>query len=678
MNVNMHRNLSVGMKLGIGFGIMVVVAGALGASGWLGVRSITEKAAIEARAVACERQFQQCRLQEKDFEIRGFGSAEGGRSADALHKESLDALRGQMEQLAGSDLDARERDSVQAMLTGLGPYEAAFGEAVAARREMDNVFAEWRRVGWAFTKAVEETMEREIDAPMEAERKAGNADKLAIWARLDGGFNEEIHAPFLLLRVTATHFTATKEDDQWDGYQKQLSTLKRNFSTYAEDAVQNDALALGAAIGKMEAILRDYEKHGERYHAAVLRQREAAVKMAAAGRGMEDQYSKLSKDIIEALDSFSRKTMTTLGLLCLAGVLVGILLAVGSTRSITRPLTGVVSHLSQISSGDVSRDVVAESLNRGDEIGALARALQQVSLGLRGMLKDVTHGVQTLAASSTEMSSVAGHMSSGASQTTSKATTVAAAAEEMSANAASVAAGMEQATSSLGSVAAATEQMSATIGEIASNSEKARAISSDATEQAQGVAGLMQQLGAAAREIGKVTETINSISSQTNLLALNATIEAARAGAAGKGFAVVANEIKDLAQQTATATEEIKARIAGIQTSTHAAVTDVDRITQVIQEVGNIVTTIAVAIEEQASVTRDMARNIAEASSGVRDANERVAQTAAVSQEIARDIAGVNASSEEMSSSSEQVQVGAAELSQLAEQLSSMVGRFRT
>jgi hemerythrin-like metal-binding protein len=187
----------------------------------------------------------------------------------------------------------------------------------------------------------------------------------------------------------------------------------------------------------------------------------------------------------------------------------------------------------------------------------------------------------------------------------------------------------------------------------------------------------MKQLGSAAQEIGKVTETITSISSQTNLLALNATIEAARAGAAGKGFAVVANEIKELAQQTATATEEIKGRISGIQSSTGAAIADVDKIAGVIREVGEIVATIATAIEEQASVTRDMARNIAEATGGVKDANQRVSQTAAVSQEIARDIASVNTASGEMTTASQQVQASAMDLSQLAEQLKAMVGRFK-
>src|ERR1035438_9203563 len=110
--------------------------------------------------------------------------------------------------------------------------------------------------------------------------------------------------------------------------------------------------------------------------------------------------------------------------------------------------------------------------------------------------------------------------------------------------------------------------MTSTISEIAGNSEKARRITGDATRQAARITGQIQQLGHAAHEIGKVTETITEMSSQTNLLALNATIEAARAGSAGKGFAVVANEIKALAQQTAAATEDIKSRVAGVQSAT--------------------------------------------------------------------------------------------------------------
>jgi methyl-accepting chemotaxis protein len=160
-------------------------------------------------------------------------------------------------------------------------------------------------------------------------------------------------------------------------------------------------------------------------------------------------------------------------------------------------------------------------------------------------------------------------------------------------------------------------------------------------------------------------------------LALNATIEAARAGSAGKGFAVVANEIKELAQQTASATEDIKTRIAGVQSSTAGSIAEIGKISQVIREVSDIVGAIAAAIEEQATVTKDIARNIGEATSGVRDANSRVAESSQVTQSIAHEIAGVDQATRTMADGSENVRASATDLSKLAEALQTTVAKFQ-
>lgn len=285
---------------------------------------------------------------------------------------------------------------------------------------------------------------------------------------------------------------------------------------------------------------------------------------------------------------------------------------------------------------------------------------------IQAMMRDIAGNAGGLSSSATELSAVSGQMGSYVREMSEKTHTVAAAAEEASANTVSVAA-------SLTSVAGATEQMSATGVEIASNSEKARTVSTEPAHQAEAVPSMMNDLGHAAQEIGQVSETIASISAQINLRALNATIEAARAGAAGKGFAVVANEIKELAQQTAATTEDIKTRIGRIQASTGGGNRDIDKISHVIQEVGEILATIAAAIEEQSVVTRDVATTITQACNGVRDSNERVSQTAEVSQTIAKDIAEVNATLSEVRDGGEQVQESANELSKLSEQLLEMV-----
>jgi methyl-accepting chemotaxis protein len=139
---------------------------------------------------------------------------------------------------------------------------------------------------------------------------------------------------------------------------------------------------------------------------------------------------------------------------------------------------------------------------------------------------------------------------------------------------------------------------------------------------------------------------------------------------------VVATEIKALAQQTASATEDIKGRIAGVQSATAGGVAEIAKISQVITEVSSIVDSIAAAIEEQSVATRDIAKNIADASQGVAEANARVSETSQVSREIAKDIVGVDQAAGEMASGSDHIRIKAGELSRVAESLQVTVARF--
>jgi methyl-accepting chemotaxis protein len=312
-----------------------------------------------------------------------------------------------------------------------------------------------------------------------------------------------------------------------------------------------------------------------------------------------------------------------------------------------------------------------------DELQELSNNFNLFVLKLQQMFKNVVQGVVTISSATTELSAIAEQMSGGATHVSEQSNSVATAAEEMSVNMDSVAAATEQTTTNMNIVASAAEEMTATINDVRNNTEQASMVTAEAVAEAKSATVKVQELGVAANEISKVTEVITDISGQTNLLALNATIEAARAGEAGKGFAVVANEIKELAKQTADATGQIKSQIEDIQNSTADTVTQIERITAVINNVNDTVSTITSAVSEQASATDEIASNVAQAAQGLAEVNENVAQSSAVAGQIAQDITMVNQSATEMATSSREVQSSAIELSETAEKLKDMVGGFK-
>lgn len=345
-------------------------------------------------------------------------------------------------------------------------------------------------------------------------------------------------------------------------------------------------------------------------------------------------------------------------------------------NSIVSPIKSIGEGLEDIAQGE--GDLTSRlQVDREDEIGELAHWFNVFVEKLQVMIGQIQSNLNTLNTSVEQLTSVSGNLSEGADDASEKSNTVAAAANQMSANMEAVAHASEEAATNVNMIASATEEMSATVNEIAGNTSKARQVSEQAVEKTTSASNRMDELGGAALEISKVTETITEISEQTNLLALNATIEAARAGEAGKGFAVVANEIKELAKQTSEATLEIRQKIEAIQQSTDLSVKEMGDINVVINDVNEIVNTIATAVEEQSASTGEISNNVSNAAQGIAEVNENVSQSSTVSEEISEQISGVSQVSGVIQGDSNKVNNQAGELSALSRQLEDIVGQFK-
>lgn len=274
---------------------------------------------------------------------------------------------------------------------------------------------------------------------------------------------------------------------------------------------------------------------------------------------------------------------------------------------------------------------VTEQVNRMNIVGELSNAANELS------------------AASESLSASAVQMTSSSATTTEQANIAARSASELSAG--------------VRVVATNTEEMRASIREIAQNANHASTMSKATQTEAQATNNTIKKLGDSSAEIGHVIKVISSIAQQTNLLALNATIEAARAGEAGRGFAVVANEVKELARQTATATEDITAKIGAIQHDSSEAVKAIVSITGSIEKLNAIAGSIATSVEEQSAASQEVARVVQDSSVGV--------------DRIADNIKAVSSAASNTSEGSVTVQTSAKSLQELAARLQVMVKRVQ-
>ncbi|WP_321491441.1 methyl-accepting chemotaxis protein [uncultured Desulfobacter sp.] len=648
----MSSYVKLGTKINFGFGIVLVLLIAAAAVGINGLSKVVRETTDAIDTGDLVQEMYKARQQEKNFIIRKDTSY-----VDAVLKNA-DELKEDIEAIKTRSRDPKTIQHMDDMIRMVDKYKQEFQEYVNLEhgvREADTAMEASARQVESAARAILEASRGECDRLIAQDadvRKLANVIKSAEHA-------ETMIQLALQCRRYEKNFMIRNEESYFikvNGIIDQLVDMGKD-----NNSIIQALNGYRQAFSKIKQ-LKDSQKGIDKAMVTCAREVQDIVNSSLAAQQLKT----------------NRQIAMSKGLLIGVSVL-AVLLGIGTAIFIRR------SVLSQLGSDPAEIADIANNIAQGNlavkfdlqKNNGVYKDMKLMAQNLSQMLSDIIESVQTLTASSTELSAISEQITTSSKQTADRSNNVAASAEEMATNMNSVAAATEQTSASIQVIVAAAEEMSATINEIAGNTAKGSETTSRAVDAAKQVSLKVDALGKAASEISKVTETIADISEQTNLLALNATIEAARAGEAGKGFAVVAGEIKTLAQQTASATKEISEKIAGVQTTTNESVTAIGMIVEIINEVNDIVTTVAAAIEEQAATTQEIANNVAQASQGVQEVNENVNQTSAVAAEVTKDITQVSNATEEMNQGSKQINISAGELSKLSESLNAMVKKFQ-
>jgi methyl-accepting chemotaxis protein len=341
-----------------------------------------------------------------------------------------------------------------------------------------------------------------------------------------------------------------------------------------------------------------------------------------------DELGRLLDARTQALETKRNAVMAALGL--------ALLLVAYMFRSFFMVLNGglkeVERHITAISEGNLSTQPHAWG---SDEAARLLNIVQTLQASLSDMVRKVRDAADSVAHSSSEVSTGALDLSGRT----------------------------EQAAGRLEETAAAMEQLAVTVRNTADNAVHAAALASENSKVAERggvvigqVVATMQDIHASSSKIGEIIGTIDGIAFQTNILALNAAVEAARAGEQGRGFAVVAAEVRALAQRSAGAAREIKALIS----------TSVDKVasgTNIVQGAGK-------TMQELVANARKMNELVADISTATSEQSTGIAQVGQAVQEMDR-------MTQQNAALVEQTSGAATELNDQAEQLIAEVGVFK-
>ncbi|HEX5805686.1 MAG TPA: methyl-accepting chemotaxis protein [Macromonas sp.] len=245
-------------------------------------------------------------------------------------------------------------------------------------------------------------------------------------------------------------------------------------------------------------------------------------------------------------------------------------------------LNDVVNRANLLAAGDLTQNF---QITDNSEIGQLQQALQQMTLNVRTVVRDVRHEVGNLRGGTQE---------------------IATGNHDMSVRTEAQASSLDETATSMTQINGMVQETTRTAIEGAALAKETAEVSKRSDEAVRALAETMVGIADSSRRIADIIQVIEGVAFQTNILALNAAVEAARAGEAGRGFAVVAGEVRALAQRTTGAAKEIRQlieesrqRVEQGNARTEEASLRMDEAMQAVERVAGILDNIRQAASEQ-------------------------------------------------------------------------------
>lgn len=284
----------------------------------------------------------------------------------------------------------------------------------------------------------------------------------------------------------------------------------------------------------------------------------------ATGNYVDDMNAQISNVKDNIYHKFSQM-LTIYGVSAVAMLIVALLISALIGIRITKDIKLVNEGLGQVSMGNLRFDLNPVLMRRADEIGAMARSLENVHKSLTDMIGNVIHTGQSLNQSSEKFCEKFEHISESIKDTNQAIDDLAQGATNQANDTETVNGKIVELDGVIETEKNDIYKLEETVSSMTKHSKGAaesigelELITKTTIETINIVSEQTNRNNDSAVHINKAIEIIKGLANQTNLLSLNASIEAARAGESGRGFAVVAEEIRNLSEESSNNALEIE------------------------------------------------------------------------------------------------------------------------